>query len=287
MKSILNINDTIALVSCSNGLDKNTKTKINELINILNSLKLNVVLSNSLYKDKNNNSYSHEIRAKDLMNFYKDNTIKAIFDLSGGDLCNEILDFLDYEVISACDKPFFGYSDLSVILNALLTKSNTINYNYQLRNLIREDSENQIINFKNSILEGTNDLFNFSYKWLQGKSMMGEVVGGNIRCFLKLAGTKFIPSFNDKILFLEALSGDINKISTFLTQYKQIGAFTNINGILLGSFTELEKDFSEEEVINIILRKINNPNIPIAKTNELGHGSNSKCIAIGKTLFLN
>jgi len=287
MKSILNINDTIALIACSNGLDKNTTTKINELINILNSLNLNVVLSNSLYKDENNNSYSYEIRAKELMNFYKDNTINAIFDLSGGDLCNEILDFLDYEFISTCNKPFFGYSDLSVILNALLTKSNTINYNYQLRNLIREDSENQIINFKNSVLEGTNDLFNFSYKWLQGKSMMGEVVGGNIRCFLKLAGTKFIPSFNGKILFLEALSGDINKISTFLTQYKQIGAFTNINGILLGSFTELEKDFSEEEVINIILRKINNPNIPIAKTNELGHGSNSKCIAIGKTLFLN
>ncbi|EOR19886.1 LD-carboxypeptidase family protein, partial [Clostridium sartagoforme AAU1] len=239
------------------------------------------------YKDENNNSYSHEIRAKELMNFYKDNTINAIFDLSGGDLCNEILDFLDYEFISTCNKPFFGYSDLSVILNALLTKSNTINYNYQLRNLIREDSENQIINFKNSILEGNNDLFKFSYKWLQGKSMMGEVVGGNIRCFLKLAGTKFIPSFNGKILFLEALSGDINKISTFLTQYKQIGAFTNINGILLGSFTELEKDFSEEEVINIILRKINNPDLPIAKTNELGHGANSKCIAIGKTLFLN
>lgn len=287
MKSILKINDTIALIACSNGLDKNTTTKINELINILNSLNLNVVLSNSLYKDENNNSYSYEIRAKELMNFYKDNTINAIFDLSGGDLCNEILDFLDYEFISTCNKPFFGYSDLSVILNALLTKSNTINYNYQLRNLIREDSENQIINFKNSVLEGTNDLFNFSYKWLQGKSMMGEVVGGNIRCFLKLAGTKFIPSFNGKILFLEALSGDINKISTFLTQYKQIGAFTNINGILLGSFTELEKDFSEEEVINILLRKINNPNIPIAKTNELGHGSNSKCIAIGKTLFLN
>lgn len=287
MKSILNINDTIALVACSNGLDKNTTTKINELINILNSLKLNIVLSNSLYKDENNNSYSHEIRAKELMNFYKDNTINAIFDLSGGDLCNEILDFLDYEFISTCNKPFFGYSDLSVILNALLTKSNTINYNYQLRNLIREDSENQIINFKNSILEGNNDLFKFSYKWLQGKSMMGEVVGGNIRCFLKLAGTKFIPSFNGKILFLEALSGDINKISTFLTQYKQIGAFTNINGILLGSFTELEKDFSEEEVINIILRKINNPDLPIAKTNELGHGANSKCIAIGKTLFLN
>lgn len=287
MKSILNINDTIALVACSNGLDKNTTTKINELINILNSLKLNIVLSNSLYKDENNNSYSYEIRAKELMNFYKDNTINAIFDLSGGDLCNEILDFLDYEFISTCNKPFFGYSDLSVILNALLTKSNTINYNYQLRNLIREDSENQIINFKNSILEGNNDLFKFSYKWLQGKSMMGEVVGGNIRCFLKLAGTKFIPSFNGKILFLEALSGDINKISTFLTQYKQIGAFTNINGILLGSFTELEKDFSEEEVINIILRKINNPDLPIAKTNELGHGANSKCIAIGKTLFLN
>ncbi|WP_195428211.1 LD-carboxypeptidase [Clostridium sp. D46t1_190503_E9] len=286
MKSLLNKNDTIGLISCSNGLDINMIEKIDELISILSSMQINVIKSKSLFKDKFGITYDAKIRAKELMNLYINEDIKIIFDLSGGDLCNEILDYLDYDIISKSQKPFFGYSDLTVVLNALLKQSNTVNYNYQLRNLIKENSIKQINNFKNSILEGIPDLFNFNYKWIQGSSMSGTVIGGNIRCFLKLAGTKFMPDFKNKILFLEALSGDVNKISTFLTQYKQIGAFNNISGILLGTFTELEKDPSSPKIEDIIIKIIDNPNIPIAKTDELGHGSNSKCIGIGKDLYI-
>lgn len=286
MKSLLNKNDTIGLISCSNGLDKNMKEKIDELISILSFMDINVIASKVLFKDNSDMSYDAKTRANALMNLYTNKDIKAIFDLSGGDLCNEILDYLDYTIISKYNKPFFGYSDLTVILNALLKKSNIINYNYQLRNLIREDSTIQITNFKNSILEGNADLFKFNYKWIQGSSMNGTVIGGNIRCFLKLAGTKYMPDFNNKILFLEALSGDVNKISTFLTQYKQIGAFDNINGILLGTFTQLENDISSPKIEDIIINKLANPNIPIAKTNELGHAPDSKCIGIGKNLYL-
>ncbi|MDU2683663.1 MAG: LD-carboxypeptidase, partial [Clostridium sp.] len=176
MKSLLNRNDTIGLISCSNGLDVNMKEKIDELITILSSMKINVITSKTLFKDSSGMTYDPKIRAKELMNLYINEDIKIIFDLSGGDLCNEILDYLDYDIISKYEKPFFGYSDLTVILNALLKQSNTVNYNYQLRNLIREDSINQINNFKNSILEGNSDLFNFNYKWIQGSSMSGTVI---------------------------------------------------------------------------------------------------------------
>ncbi|MDZ4975840.1 LD-carboxypeptidase, partial [Clostridium perfringens] len=107
-----------------------------------------------------------------------------------------------------------------------------------------------------------------------------------IRCFLKLAGTEYMPDFNNKILFLEALSGDINKISTFITQYQQIGAFNNLNGILLGSFTELEKSQNSIRVEDIIIKKPKDTNIPIAKTSEIGHGANSKCLPIGRYINL-
>lgn len=286
MENILNVNDTIGLISCSNGLDKNMKINIENLINILSSIGINVVCSNVLYKNDKGISYDAEIRAKELMDFYLNEDIKAIFDLSGGDLCNEILNYLNYDKISKANKPFFGYSDLTVILNALYKKSKITNYNYQLRNLIREDSINQISNFKNSILDGKNNLYDFNYKWIQGDSMNGIVIGGNIRCFLKLAGTEYMPDFNNKILFLEALSGDINKISTFITHYQQIGAFDNINGILLGTFTELEKSQDSIKVEDIIIKKLKDSNIPIAKTSEIGHGANSKCIPIGKYISL-
>lgn len=68
----------------------------------------------------------------------------------------------------------------------------------------------------------------FKYEFIRGSKMEGMVVGGNIRCFLKLMGTKYQPDFNNKILFLESLSGDCAKMATFLSQYKQVGAFDNI-----------------------------------------------------------
>ena len=58
--------------------------------------------------------------------------------------------------------------------------------------------------------------------------MKGEVVGGNIRCFLKLAGTEYLPSFDGKILLLESYSGDVAGQGTYLNQYKQLGVFVKL-----------------------------------------------------------
>lgn len=285
--NLLSKNDSIALVSNSNGLDISMIDKINELEYILKQLNLQPIASNSLFKDDNNKTFSAEIRAKDLMKFYNDNNIKAVFDLSGGDLCNEVLRYLDFNKIKNSNKPFFGYSDLTVILNSLFSKTNKINYNYQLRNLIREDGENQIKNFTNTILlNKDNSLFDFDYKWIQGRSMEGIVIGGNIRCMLKLAGTEYLPDFENKILFLEALSGDENKISTFIEQYIQIGTFNNLKGLILGNFTEYEGLSSNLPIEDLILGKVNNDKLPVIKTNELGHSPSSKAIAIGNNMQL-
>ncbi|MBD7915365.1 LD-carboxypeptidase [Clostridium sp. Sa3CUN1] len=284
--SILNKNDTIALISCSNALDISMKKNIDKLITILKSLNLNVITSNALFKNKYNSTENGKFRANELMNLYNNKDIKAIFDLSGGDLCNEILDFLDYNVILKSNTPFIGYSDLTVILNALYTKTNLINFNYQLRNLIRENSLEQIHYFRNVFLENTNMLEELNYKFIKGKSMEGVLIGGNIRCFLKLAGTEYMPDFKDKILFLEALSGDVNKISTFIAQYKQLRAFSDIKGLILGKFTELEETYNESFVIDLFLEKLQEYDFPIIKTSNLGHSANSKAICIGEKIIL-
>ena len=278
--------DTIALVSSSNGLESSLNKDIENLKSILNSLNINVVQSTYLFKDTNNLSYDGYLRANDIMKFFKDSSIKAIFDLSGGDLCNEVLRFLDYSLIKENNKPYFGYSDVSVLLNTLYSKSNIVSYNYQLRNIIKDTSKTQLKLFKNTLFNKKNDLFEFKYKFLQGDFLEGIVIGGNIRCFLKLSGTKYMPNFDNKILFLESLGGDLNKIATFIEQYHQIGAFDKINGILLGEFTELEKNYDLEFICKFLLSKINIKNIPIVKTEELGHSKMSRAITIGDYLLL-
>ena len=282
--SILKKGDTVAFISCSNGLNIEINNKIEELVILLSKLKINVVISKSLYKNSNGSTLDAKFRAEELMNLYNDTSIKAIFDLSGGDLSNEILDYLDYDAINNFNKPFIGYSDLTVILNALFTKTNLVNYNYQLRNLVRDNSDIQEKYFNNTFLDDEDFLTTLKYRFIKGNFMEGVVIGGNIRCFLKLAGTDYMPSFENKILFLEALSGDINKISTFIAQYKQLKSFSTIKGLILGTFTELEKEYSEIELKNYFLEKFKDYSFPIIKTSELGHNPDSKAIPIGKKL---
>lgn len=46
--------------------------------------------------------------------------------------------------------------------------------------------------------------------------MEGIVVGGNLRCLLKFVGIKYMLDFENKILFLESMGGDIFKILIYL-----------------------------------------------------------------------
>lgn len=284
--SFLNKGDKIGIISCSNGLSIKNKNIIDELKLNLKSLDIDMVEGDTLYaKEYNLFSGTGEEKARALEKLFLDKDIKMIFDISGGDLANEVLDFLEFNLIKENPKPFFGYSDLTVLLNAIYSQCDITTYNYQLRNLIGKFKEEQMQNFKASFIEGKEDIFNLDYKWINGSHLEGIVVGGNIRCLLKLAGTKYMPDFKDKILFLESFSGNSAKMVTYITQYKNLGVFNEVKGIILGEFTEMERENLKPDIVEILKRVIGEINIPILKTRDLGHGADAKCIPIGKYLI--
>lgn len=284
--SFLNKGDKIGVISCSNGLSIKNKNIIEELKLNLKSLDIEMVEGDTLYaKEYNLFSGTGEEKARALEKLFLDKDIKMIFDISGGDLANEVLDFLDFNLIKENPKPFFGYSDLTVLLNAIYSQCDITTYNYQLRNLIGKFKEEQMQNFKASFIEGKENIFNLDYKWINGSHLEGIVVGGNIRCLLKLAGTKYMPDFKDKILFLESFSGNSAKMVTYITQYKNLGVFNEVKGIILGEFTEMEREDLKPDIVEILKRVIGEINIPILKTSDLGHGADAKCIPIGKYLI--
>ena len=284
--SFLNKGNKIGIISCSNGLSIKNKNIIEELKLNLKSLDIEMVEGDTLYaKEYNLFSGTGEEKARALEKLFLDKDIKMIFDISGGDLANEVLDFLDFNLIKENPKPFFGYSDLTVLLNAIYSQCDITTYNYQLRNLIGRFKEEQMQNFKASFIEGKENIFNLDYKWINGSHLEGIVVGGNIRCLLKLAGTKYMPDFKDKILFLESFSGNSAKMVTYITQYKNLGVFNEVKGIILGEFTEMERENLKPDIVEILKRVIGEINIPILKTSDLGHGADAKCIPIGKYLI--
>ena len=278
---ILNNNDKIALVVCSNGKNIEDKDRLGKLESILVEMGLVPIFTKYIYKDKFGCGAKAQVRAEELMSFYKNKEIKAIFDISGGDIANEVLDYLDYDAIKRNYKPFFGYSDLTTVLNALVSKTNEINYLYQILNILESDKIRE--NFEDTFLKNNQTLFDVNWKFFQGNSIEGRVVGGNIRCFLKLAGTKYFPEVENKVLFIEGLGTSIEGLVTHLAQLKQIGVFDKISGLLIGTFTKIEKEISEEELFELVKDFIPE-HLPVVKTSEVGHAKDSKVLKIGEMM---
>ena len=241
------------------------KDTFEQLEQVLKEMGLNVIWAPKLYRQESVFQASDSEKAEMLMDFYRNDELVAIFDVSGGDLANGVLSYLDYDLMKRYPKPFFGYSDLSVVVNGLYTKTQW---------------------FKETLFHQKDTLFQFDVEWIQGETLEGELIGGNIRCFLKLAGTPYLPSFEKKILLLESYSGDVAKMATYLNQYKQMGVFEQINGLILGSFTEMEQKQYEPDIVSLVKSIVNLPQLPIVKTSQIGHGPDSKCAIIGERLMM-
>lgn len=261
-----------AIVCCSNGQREENKGNIRHLQEILDAKGFDTVLGDYIFQKDSVASGTAIERADSLMRYFKDPTITDIFDISGGDIANEILPHLDYSVISRSKARFWGYSDLTTIINGIYTRTGKASILYQARNLLYKDVVPQ-------------DLFSFSYTFLQKDSMEGIVVGGNIRCLLKLAGTDYWPDMDNKILLLESLHGTVPQMITYLNQLKQIGVFERINGILLGTFTQMLEEKCKPTMFELV-RRYSGEQIPVAITYEIGHGTDSKAIVIGRSLSL-
>lgn len=270
-----------AVVCCSDGLGQQQCRQTDRLCGKLMAMGLEPVVSPLLARGETIFSGTPLQRAQVLMDCYQDPGIGEIFDVSGGNLANQILEYLDFDCIRRSRKHFWGYSDLTVMLNALWTKTGNRGWLYQVRNLVGSQGEEQEIRFRDTVLNGGQGLLPDDWEFLQGDRMEGLILGGNIRCFLKLAGTEYFPDLTGSLLFLESYGGGVGVTASLLAQLRQMGVFSRIRGLLLGTFTEMETSGAVPDVRQLALEAVGNPRLPVAVTRLAGHGPDSRAIPIG------
>ncbi|MDO3409673.1 LD-carboxypeptidase [Saccharibacillus sp. CPCC 101409] len=273
--------DSVALIACSDGVPPQDRSRIDALSGHLRGFGLNVAEARTLMCQTGPFSGTPRERAGELNRLFADPAIRAIFDISGGDSANQILPLLDYAAIASSSKPLFGLSDLSAVLNAVSLRSRIRTYHYRAMNLDGSYGERQREEFYRTFFEGLPDLYNFDFEFLRGEDLDGDVIGGNLRCFLKLAGTPYWPDAAGKVLLLESLGGRANRIVSLLAQLAQTGVLERCSGLLLGTFTELESSGEFEIVRDYLLELTRERGIPIVKSGRIGHGEDAKCVVIG------
>ena len=82
---------------------------------------------------------------------------------------------------------------------------------------------------------------------------------------------------------LEALSGGTPQIVTYLNQLQQMGVFDQVQGILLGTFTQLDRE-EPHLLAEDLVRRCGGERIALARTDEIGHGYDARAIQIGQKI---
>ncbi|WP_195851169.1 LD-carboxypeptidase [Aerococcus tenax] len=282
----------IALVALSNGLSHSQKDSLVDLITLLENLSIKVhYQADALFSDSKIGAVNAKRRAEIVNQYFKNPAIAYIFDLSGGDIANETICYLDYNAIKESSCKLFGYSDLTTVINAIYSQTGKSSVLFQVRSLVDKSSNMQFEAFTSLLKDTEAKLLVDKYiqensEFIQGRSLNSLVLGGNIRCFLKLAGTPYWPDLKGKILFLESFSGLEGRIRTYLAQLQQLAVFEEISGLILGSFTEFDSKIGRDYLLDIV-RDYVNPELPLVSTESIGHQKDSLPLIIGQELSLN
>ena len=278
----MNIRKRAVLAACSDPL---SEERLHEVLNLKDQLCKEGLETEMIEGFFDSRCADPIRRAKLLTDCFRDAGNDYIFDVSGGDLANFVLPYLDYDVIRNSRALFCGYSDLSTVINAIIAKTGRPAVNYQVRNILYEHAQKQIRYLHQNILADNIVLDDLEIEFVRGTHIEGRVLGGNIRCFLKLAGTEYWPDMKNSILLLESLGGGVFQMMTMLEQYRQMRVFDQINGVLLGTFTKMEKEKCLPAIQDLVL-SIVPENVPVAKTRFIGHNTDARAIVLGKHISI-
>jgi len=229
---------------------------------------------------------SPEERASDINAMFSDSSVQAVFCSQGGDTAEECLHFIDWETIAANPKVFVGFSDITVLLDAIYAKTGLITFHGSdiVWDFGREPTQYSKREFVSRLVEGKIGLVpQFGErKTVRGGSGEGRLLGGNLRCFLKLAGTPYFPDFEDSVLFIESYETTPEKCRAQLEQMRKLGVFDKISAAVVGYVYGLRAERGKlAQMEDILLELTAGKDFPILKANDFGHEWPNTVLPVG------
>lgn len=268
--------DAVGIVAPASPFDRQ---QFNQGIRWLESAGYHPVVPRGVFDRQGYLAGSDQHRADLVNRFFIDKAVKAIVCARGGYGSMRMLPFLDYEAIQKHPKILIGFSDVTALLNTLLSQSRLVTFHgpnvITLGNCDSRTRESFAMALTNAcpmlmpVQEGVT---------LCGGRGAGVVMGGNLTTLCHLIGTPFEPDFDDCILLLEDRGEAPYRIDRMLSQMKLAGCFDNLAGIVLGSF---EQCGTPGAVLDVFSRMFEGFAIPVLGGLNAGHGKTNLTVPIG------
>ncbi|MCL0312561.1 LD-carboxypeptidase [Apilactobacillus sp. TMW 2.2459] len=246
-------------------------------------------------------------RIEDLHAAFLDKNVKAIITVIGGLTSNELLPFIDFNIIKNNPKIICGFSDFTALANAIYAKTGLVTYygpafaslkmsgvtgDYQDHfwltamtkskfNLVPSEfwASGAWYN-KNEKVE----LYKNSWSFYSHGTAEGIVVGGNLDTFNLVQGTPYQPDLSNKILLVEFSEGNPwEEFSRDLASILQ--ASENPKALLIGRFPK-ESKMTHERLMYVLDKFPVLQKIPVIYNLNVGHAQPIFTIPLGCSIKL-
>lgn len=259
----------------------------------------------NIYENDKFGSSPTESRIEDLHAAFADSSVDAVLTAIGGYNANQLLDYLDFDLISNNPKILMGFSDITILSNAIYSQTGLMTYSGPHFSSwgMRDGFEYSIESFKDAVESDKPYALKQSQKWSDDpwfidqdnrlyfdnprvalnikKDFEGTIVGGHARCLAALQGTKYWPGLSDTILFIEEDAETSPQLFDRLLQsFIQQPDFSGIKGIVIGRFQKDSK-MTDSLLQDIIETKKELSDIPVIANANFGHTTPHAIIPIG------
>ena len=299
--------DYIGVTAPSDGVTKELKIKRikNAKLNMRNAGYEIITTDNVFTSNKHEVSASGEDRARHFMNLIKNDSVKAIYAVSGGEYLMEMLDYLDWDLIKKNPKWFQGFSDNTGLIYPLVTKCDIAAiYGCHFGDFGMKPWGKSVKDAL-GLIDGSLKRFeSYEYHeddfhdyetgyedyakdkkvcWVNGRGeskieLNGRLIGGCLDVIDFLLGTEydggleFIEKYKDDGIIWALETFDMNEVLliTHLWQMKKLGYFNNVTGFVFGRPC-MYTSFSGDEYKDAVMSILGDLNVPIVFDADITH----------------
>lgn len=281
----LKVGDTIAITSPAGAVwDETQKQKFT---GILQNLGFKIKLGATLSQKHGYFAGTDEFRANEINELFLDKEVKAIFCMKGGWGCARILDKINYPNIIKNPKIIMGFSDITSLLISINALTGLVTFHGPVGNSGWNDFSTEYV--KKVLMN--KELVSYSYPeknddkpyTINSGIAKGILIGGNLTVLAGIIGSKYLPDWKNKILFLEEAKEEPYSIDRMFTQLKLAGVLDKLSGIVFGKCVkceaeEPEKAFTFQQVIEQHIKPLK---IPAFYGAMIGHIENKYTVPLG------
>jgi muramoyltetrapeptide carboxypeptidase len=234
-------------------------------------------------------------RVADLHAAFLDPEVEAVWCVRGGYGTARLLPMIDFDLIKRHPKPFIGYSDITALHLAFQKKAGLITFHgpvgtsdfseftlQHLRRVLINPTPRFEIKTPNAA-EASALGSEYVPVVINAGFAKGVLIGGNLSLLSSLVGTKYTPSYKNKLVFIEEVGEQPYRIDRMLTQLLQGSDFSKAAGFALGVFSDCKpigKDPSQS-LLEVLEDRLGNLGVPVIYGLPFGHIANQATIPCG------